>query len=95
MGLKSFYVCDKCGKEWRTTDKTEQPVAIYLNIKFGAVSCANMGVGESALWCRSCIMKTGLKLPIIEKDKKVAPATQLSFGDKITMLLKDLGFVRN
>jgi len=95
MAEKLMYICDKCSKEWEARSEEEQAVAIGLVIKFGH---SHLNMSESiyshVMWCRTCLMRTGLSLPYSNKDEKVAPEQPLSMEEKITMLLEELGFIR-
>lgn len=97
MATYMTYKCDRCGKEWLSTDKSEQPVSIGLAINFGDPSghppqrFHGFEKDLCTMWCRSCVMSLGLHSPITKEEKAEAPP-ELSFEDKIITFLNDLGF---
>ena len=97
MGSFTGYTCDKCGKEFRGKNINyfdEQPVCLSLGINFGSTTRTQQGGKQAAVWCRSCVMKTGVHVPSCAEDKKIAPPTPLSFEDKFVILLNELGFIQ-
>ena len=95
MAEKHIYICDKCGKEWDATDKSEQPVAIGFVIKFGQAKLNTEYIPHKVMWCRSCIMSLGISEPYTDIDKKQAPEKPLSIEEKILELLEHLGIYPN
>ena len=98
MGQFITYKCDKCKKTWVSTDKTEQPVSIAILVDFGNPSgqpkYSQYLTDNNAMWCRTCVMKAGIKEPYTDTDVKVAPPEPLPFEEKLTLLLEELGFIR-
>jgi hypothetical protein len=96
MGQYTTYKCDKCGKEWLSTDKKEQPVSVAIVFDFGNPTGTPQPdryrhPASSAMWCRSCVMETGIHQPMTQEEKFTAPP-EMSFEDKVIMLLEELGF---
>ena len=98
MATYTTYKCDKCGKEWLSTDNTEQPVSIGIVVDFGNSSgylrSPNYSRVQGVTWCRKCVIGIGITEPSSEREKSIAPETKLSFEDKLVILLEDLGFLR-
>jgi hypothetical protein len=96
MAQYTTYKCDKCGKEWLSTDKNEQPVSVAIVVDFGNPTGTPRpdryrSPQHRAMWCRPCVMAAGVCEPATEKEKSTAPP-ELSFEDKVIMLLEELGF---
>ncbi len=96
MGTFSGFICDRCGKEFRTNEKDYSPVAIRLSFDFGrtAPSMQYSASTRNLVWCRGCVMLTGVTKAITENDKKAAPETELTFEEKLAILIEDMGFTR-
>lgn len=96
MAINTIYICDRCGKEWLSTDRTEQPVALGICIKFGATGLyTTEQVFSKAMWCRSCVMELGITEPITKEDKEKSHETPISFEDKLIKLLAEIGIYPN
>lgn len=97
MAQYTTFKCDKCGREWDSKNKEIQPVSIGIMVDFGNPSGSPrnnyLPKEMQAMWCRPCVMKTGIYQPFTEDEKKIAPP-KISFDDKIVMLLEELGFQR-
>lgn len=94
MAIITTYKCDKCGKTWDSTDKSEQICTLKLQISLDNTVTNNYNsVSYEAQWCRSCVMSTGIRTPRTEEDKKLAPNKELTTTEKITDFISELGFV--
>jgi hypothetical protein len=94
--VKTVYVCDKCGKEWTATNPCNRPVMLGITIQFG-VTDFNTYPGPpiyQAMWCKQCVIKTGISAPGNKEEVKIAPVTPLTFEEKFVLLLDELGVVR-
>lgn len=92
--LKTIFVCDRCKKEWDMKDaKCPQVVKVYIGINFGNSNPLG-DIKQDQLWCRPCIMSTGVTTPHSDADAIVAPARMPSFEERFTYLLEELGFER-
>ena len=95
MGTFKGFKCDKCKKEFRYGQKDHQPNAIKISIDLGLTSPSNSPHTSShVVWCRPCVMATGFYRPLTESDKKVAPEQEPTFEEKFSMLIEEMGFVR-
>jgi len=96
MGTFAGFTCEKCKREFRSTDSDYAPVTIQLSVCFGkTVPGPYSNIKKYALWCQDCLMATRFYVPITE-DKKTPPVAiaELSFEEKFLMMIEELGFVR-
>ena len=95
MAVITTYKCDKCGKEWHPNSGEEMPVAVGIVVEFGKTTLPAAPYKRfGAMWCRECVMKSGIHPPMTEADKQVAPEQPLSFEEKFAVLMEELGFAR-
>lgn len=90
--IKTIYGCEKCKKEWEPGNG-ETLCTVGVAVNFGGTSISDHHFSKTQHWCRTCVMKYGIHKPITDKDKRVAPEP-LSFEEKFTELLIDMGFVQ-
>lgn len=94
MGVRRVVTCDKCGKEFDERGGSDQPVNIDVTVTFGSTRSGQIGgVKKSSIWCRSCIMGSGVVPPKNKKDKELAPV-ELTTEQKLIILFEELGFIR-
>lgn len=96
MAQFTTYRCDLCKKEWLSTDNSEQPVTIGIVTDFGNPTgklTPKFAEVNQAMWCRSCVMRTGIFPPVTVKEKQ-DHKTQIPFEEKVAFLLEELGFQR-
>ena len=95
--VKTIYKCDKCGKEWDASTNIDQPVMVGIVVKFGATELSHPYPTYGQMWCRSCLIGAGVVEPCMaDKDAgRKAPEQPLSFEEKFTLLLEEIGFVRD
>lgn len=95
MGVKTIITCDKCGEVCQDGNiKIRQPVAVGISLQFGRVHMTDTYPTYQRVWCRECIVKTGIHPPIVEEEKEIAPEEKLSTTEKLALLLEELGFQR-
>lgn len=103
--IKTIYIykCDCCGKEWESSDNSEMMCTVAIVVSYGTVAIG-VAYGTATLslhnleikqWCRTCVASKGIREPITEKDKEVAPEKLLFFEDKVVELFNDLGFLQD
>lgn len=95
MGIFNGFICDRCGKEFRSNSTNYNPVSISLKIAFGRTLPSSYEAAENKVWCRECVMKTGLDAPANDEDKKIAPEIELTFEEKFSMMIEALGFIKD
>lgn len=95
MGTFSGFKCDKCGQSFMLGKEDYRPISVSLHIRFGYTYPDKFTDRSGhAVWCRSCLMSTGFHHPVNEEDKKVAAPKELTFEEKFSILIEDLGFTR-
>ena len=94
MATTTLYTCDRCSKQWTEEDKDEQPVGVGIVVGFGKTSVHNyQPINFSAMWCRTCVIDTGIHPPITtDEEKRELP--KLSFEEKLAELISELGFIQ-
>lgn len=99
--IKTTFICDRCGTEYAQKEGghgmefEQQPVCVGMYFNFGQTYPPPQSHNISQAWCRPCVMKMGIREPITKEDKEVSPEVQLSFDEKVVILLEELGFSRN
>lgn len=94
MGKFNGFTCDRCGKEFRANTKEYKPVTIQLTVTFGSTPSTYPATQRHVIWCRQCLMSSGFQIPITEEDEKMAPELKLTFEEKFSMMIEELGFIR-
>jgi len=98
MGKYEMYRCDRCGKEWEASDKTEAPVAIAIIVQFGQsgifLPSRTIPQQNTQMWCRTCALKTGMAVAHTPTEKQIATPRTLTFEERAIRLIEELGFVR-
>ena len=95
MGIFKGFICDKCGKEFISNSKDYNPTTISIAIKFGSTAPSTYpNIKEHQIWCRECLRKTNFCAPPIPEDKKIAPVTELTFEEKFSIMIEELGFIK-
>ena len=96
MATRTIITCDKCGKEWLYGSNDFHPVTISVDFNFGSTTASAFPSGSNrkqATWCRECVMSSGVYAPITKEDKELAPV-ELTFEQKVIMLIEELGFIQ-
>lgn len=96
MGAFNGFKCDRCMKKFVDGNDNYQPVSLQLIVTFGqthATTHINSN-RATAVWCRECVVSTGIHAPIAGDDKKIAPENELSFEEKFGELIEEMGFLR-
>lgn len=99
MAIISIFQCDKCKKEFTRTSQSisaagyeVQPCVVGIHIAYGETNPSAARVpAVHALWCRTCVNETGIHAPTKASDDAPQP---LSFEERVTLLLEELGFKR-
>jgi len=92
MGIKTIYVCEKCGKETERSTKGEQ----YFHV---SILIQGVGTGYSnetrtmALWCRDCCDEYQLIISPQGTAKEPAPP-ELTIEDRLVAVFEAMGFER-
>ena len=96
MAVIQTIVCDKCGEKWAYGNENgNEIVTIGLCLGFGKTTIGTQdNFAIIRHWCRTCVMRHGIKWPISDTDRRIAPAVQPSEDDRIALVLEDMGFVR-
>lgn len=95
MGIFNGFICDKCKREFRSNSKDYNPTTISITIKFGsAILSAYPNIKERQIWCKKCIEKTNFCALVISKDEKITSTIELTFEEKFSLMIEELGFLK-
>ena len=95
MGVFHGFTCDKCKKKFIKGDPKYCPSTVQVAISFGNEGPNSFSSErDHQVWCRECLMATGICKPVTKEDKIVSPEVELTFEEKFSMLLEDLGFTK-
>ena len=95
MGIFNGFICDRCKREFRACNKDYNPVTIQLKISFGSTYPIDYtNTIDYKVWCRECLISSGFHKPTTKEDVRVSPNLELTFEEKFSIMIEELGFVK-
>ena len=87
MAIETRYVCDKCGAISDNKDTMWRVGIVVCDIACKYFNHSH--VHNKALWCRTCLLQTGLIVPKTEEEKAAEQVKPLTLEDLVREIIRE------